>query len=293
MAKPFVRRIMIVAYTLIGGYVACSWRWRIFQRHLLYFPTKMTEEAAGHTATSLGFQPWRNSAGGFLGGSCRPAPRRLAPFSSPTATPAALWIAAIWPIRSKRRRRWMCIYWSTPDMAPALVLQARKALRRRQEEAFDNLPTNLPVYLVSESLGAGAVSHLARIHPERVAGMALFAPYHDMAAVAQDHFPFLLGGLILRDRFNPAADLQNYRGPIQFVLAGADEVIPNRFGRQLYESYAGPKTLQTIPGAGHNDIEEQSPEWWLQVMGFWRQHPPAAGNSAASRPSSEAAPNRQ
>jgi len=122
------------------------------------------------------------------------------------------------------------------------------------EEAFALLPEGKRNYLVSESLGTGVAAHLRKTHPTEVAGMVMFVLY--------DTLPLLLLYLFLVARFEPAAWLKNYRVPIKFVLAELDEVIPMRFGQRLVDSYVGPKVLQIIPGAGHDDVGEQSPEWW-------------------------------
>jgi fermentation-respiration switch protein FrsA (DUF1100 family) len=100
-------------------------------------------------------------------------------------------------------------------------------------------------------------------------------PYHDLASVAQRKMPLLPAYLLLLDRFNPAECLRDYRGPVKFVLAGADEIIPVESGRRLFEGYPGPKNLQIIPGAHHNDIAGQSPAWWQEVFSFWQQNRPA------------------
>jgi fermentation-respiration switch protein FrsA (DUF1100 family) len=83
--------------------------------------------------------------------------------------------------------------------------------------------------------------------------------------------PWLPAYFLLLDRFNPAEDLKDYRGPVKIVLAGADEIIPVESGRRLFEGYAGPKNLQIIPGAQHNDIAGQSPAWWKEIFAFWQQ----------------------
>ena len=75
----------------------------------------------------------------------------------------------------------------------------------------------------------------------------------------------------MRDRFRPADWLKEYRGPVQIVLAGADEIIPTERGRRLHEGYVGPKRLQIVPGARHNDVAGQSPEWWREVFAFLAQ----------------------
>ena len=91
--------------------------------------------------------------------------------------------------------------------------------------------------------------------------------------------PFLPVSLLLRDRFNPAESLKNYRGPVKIVVAEFDRIIPAKFGQLLCESYNGPKSIQMIRGAGHNEIAEQSPDWWKQVFSFWQQHRPPLATS--------------
>jgi len=140
------------------------------------------------------------------------------------------------------------------------------------DEAFENLPENLPAYVVSESLGTGVAAHLAEKYPSRVAGLAMFAPYDKLASVAQNHVPFLPAYFLLWDRFDPAAWLKGYHGPVKIIVAGADEIIPPMLGRRLYDGYNGPKMLQVIPGARHNATADQSLDWWRKILAFWQQH---------------------
>ncbi len=141
------------------------------------------------------------------------------------------------------------------------------------EEAFAAL-TNMPIYVVSESIGAGVAAHLARTHPKEVAGMLLFAPYNNLASVAQSKMPLLLPYLFLRDRYQPAEWMKDFRGPVSIIIPAADEIIPPKAGQRLFDSYAGPKSLQIIPGAGHNEVAEQSPEWWQKIFVFWTANAP-------------------
>jgi uncharacterized protein len=140
------------------------------------------------------------------------------------------------------------------------------------DEAFENLPKNLPAYLVSESLGTGVAAHLAQKYPTKVAGLALFVPYDRLASVAANHVPFLPAYFLLWDRFDPAEWLKDYRGPIKVVVAGSDEIIPPKLGEQLYEGYNGPKTLQIIPGARHSNTTTEPPGWWKDLLAFWQLH---------------------
>jgi pimeloyl-ACP methyl ester carboxylesterase len=145
------------------------------------------------------------------------------------------------------------------------------------EAAFGLLPKDKPVYLVSESIGAGVAAHLARTYPQKVAGMVMFVPYDSLPSLAQSKMPLLLPYFFLRDRYLPAEWMKDYRGPVKVVLAERDEIIPPKFGQRLFDSYAGPKDLQIIPGARHNEVAEQSPEWWGEVMTSWAKNQKMSG----------------
>jgi pimeloyl-ACP methyl ester carboxylesterase len=142
------------------------------------------------------------------------------------------------------------------------------------EESFQLLPAGKPKYLVSESIGTGVACDLAKNHPNEVAGLALFVPYHKLASVAQGKMWFFPTYFLLLDRFDPEECLKNYRGPVKFVVAGNDEILGPATGKKLADSYRGPKELQVIAGAHHNDVSAQSPEWWREVFSFWKNSPP-------------------
>ena len=263
-----VLQLLVIVYLLIVLAVL------IFQRRLIYFPTKIPADLVAQAAAEHGFVPWKNPAGQIIGWEI-PAGK--------TATGSVLIVHGNAGCALSRDYLARPIHdaadvdvfvleypgYGTRDGAPG-----KPAFLAAGEEAFGLLTNGLPKYLVSESLGAGVACHLAKAHSTNVAGLALFMPYHDLASVAQRKMPFLPAYLLLIDRFNPAECLRDYRGPVKIVLAGADEIIPVESGRQLFEGYQGPKILQIIPGAHHNDIAEQSPEWWKEVFSFWQQNRP-------------------
>jgi pimeloyl-ACP methyl ester carboxylesterase len=137
-------------------------------------------------------------------------------------------------------------------------------------EALSTLPNDKPIYLVSESIGTGVAAYLAGTHSPEVAGLLLFVPFDNLASLAQSKMPLLLPYFFLRDRYDPAAWLKDYRGPVKIVLAGRDEIIPPKFGQRLFDSYAGPNARQIFPDEGHNDIAAQPAEWWCEVFEFWQ-----------------------
>lgn len=244
----------------------------LFQRRLIYFPAKLTLNEAEKAATQRGFYPWRNHPEEIIGW-------KMPASSASTGSILIVHGNAGWALNRvyfaepiHKAIPFDIYILEYPGFGARKGSPSEKSFLSAADEAFENLPTNFPVYIVSESLGTGVAAHLAQKNPSRVAGLALFVPYDKLASVAQYHMPFFPAYFLLFDRFDPADWLKDYRGPIKFVIAGADQVIPPKFGLKLYNEYKGPKTLQVIPSAAHNDTAEQSPEWWRDVLAFWQQH---------------------
>ena len=147
---------------------------------------------------------------------------------------------------------------------------SQKSLFRAADEAFQLLDTNGPVYLVGESLGTGVAANLAGTHPDQIAGVVLLAPYNRLADAAQYHYPILPVHLLLMDRFPSEDYLRNYHGPVAVLVAGQDQVVPEKFGRRLYEGYAGPKRLWEFPLGDHGTVMFRPPNVWKQIIAFWQ-----------------------
>ncbi|HEY5044125.1 MAG TPA: alpha/beta hydrolase [Verrucomicrobiae bacterium] len=260
---------MITAATAYIFFCACGCA---LQRKLLYFPTKILAAAVVQAAAEHGFGPWKNSAGQIIGWKI---------LASGMATGSVLIVHGNAGCAIGRGYLAQPIH--DAESVDVFVLEypgygaregspSKKSFDAAAEEAFQLLSTNLPKYVVSESIGAGVACELAKNLPSEVAGLALFVPYHDLASVAQRHFWFLPAGFLLRDRFNPAECLRSYYGPVKFVMAGADEIIGPASGLRLADGYGGPKELQVIPGAHHNDVSGQPADWWREVFSFWRKN---------------------
>jgi uncharacterized protein len=270
----FGRRIFRVLQLFFIVYLFIVLAALVFQRRLIYFPTKIPAAAVKRMAAEHGFAPWKNPAGQIIGWKI-PA--------SGTATASVLIVHGNAGCALDRD------YLAQPihDAAPVdvFVLEypgygarngspGKTSFLAAAEEAFHLLPSGKPKYVVSESLGTGVACELAKNHPQEVAGLALFAPYHNLASVAQQRMGFLPAYFMLLDRFNPEECLKNYHGPVKFVVAGADEILGPTTGKKLAGGYTGPKDLQIIAGAHHNDVAVQSPEWWQAVFSFWQKNPP-------------------
>ncbi len=276
--KTRIRRVIfLIAIAYLGVVLLAA----LFQRRLLYFPTKLPLELAERTALAEGFVPWKSQAGHTIGWKipARGTPTGSVLIAHGNAGNALNRGYIAQPIH---RAGDLDVYvLEYPGYGARPGSPTMKSFLAAGEEAFSALPSNRPVYLVSESIGAGVVAHLAKTFPTKVGGILMLAPYDDLGSVAQSQMPLLPAKWILRDRFRPAEWLADYRGPVQIVIAARDEIIPPRFGQRLYDSCIGPKELVVIPDAGHNDIAEQSPRWWQKVFQFWAQH--SANETKASR----------
>ena len=147
---------------------------------------------------------------------------------------------------------------------------SQDSLFRAANEGLRLLWTNGPVYLVGESLGTGVVAYLAGTFPEKVAGVVLFAPYNRLADVAQYHVRILPVDWLLVERFPSEDYLRQYPGPVAVFVGGKDHVVPEKFGRRLYEGYAGPKRIWEFPKANHGTVTERTPGDWKEIVDFWR-----------------------
>lgn len=262
--RPCVTSVLLA---VLCGYVllvlcGCAW-----QRKLLYYPSRYSLAEELQFAAERGFVPWMNSTGAVIGWKFPAAG---------TATGSVLVVhgnggAALnrdyfaRPIHEAATLDVMVLEY--PGYGARAGSPSMKSWLAAGEEAFALLPKDKPIYLVSESLGTGVAAHLARLYPKEIAGMVMFVPYDSLPALAQSKMPLLLPYLFLVDRYQPAAWLKNYRGPVQFVIAGNDEIIPPKFGQRLHDAYAGPKQLLIVPKAAHNEVAEQPPDWWRGVFG--------------------------
>ncbi|MGR4871351.1 alpha/beta hydrolase [Variovorax sp. LARHSF232] len=127
-----------------------------------------------------------------------------------------------------------------------------------------------PLLLVGESLGAAVVAAAAARQGEQVAALMLITPWDTLEHVAAHHYPWLPVRWLMRDRYDSAAHLATSGRPVLVAVAERDHIVPARFGTALYEALpAGPKRLEVIRGAGHNDwLQHVDDAWWRSAVDF-------------------------
>jgi pimeloyl-ACP methyl ester carboxylesterase len=242
------------------------------QRRLLYFPHRYGLEPAEREGRRLGLEPWRDARGRFIGWR---APRGAGPTvarilvlhgNAGSALDRGyfrdvLQASGVPPVD--------LLLLEYPGYGPRDGSPSERAIVSAATEAIDLLfaEGSTPVLLAGESLGSAAASLAAAERPA-VAGLILVTPLASVAAVARRHYPWA-PSLLLRDRFDTAAALARFRGPVAFLVAGADEVVFADLGLALHAAYPGPKRLWVQEGRGHNTVvyERRDPMWREMVEG--------------------------
>jgi pimeloyl-ACP methyl ester carboxylesterase len=259
----WVLLILAVPYVLFC--TGCA----VFQRKMIYFPPVFDRPTADQLGISGNLQRWNAPSGDTVGWK-RPAigqPARgqvlVVHGNAGAAVQCGHYADVIQQVAP------FDVYIAEyPGYADRPGAPSERTLEESADEAFRLLATNGPVYLVGESLGTGVACWLAGEHPDQTAGVVLLAPYNTLTDVAQEHMPLLPVHLLLVDRFRSEKYLRNYSGPIAVLVGGADQVVPEKFGRRLYDGYGGPKRLWEFPRGNHGTVMEQPPEIWKQILDF-------------------------
>ncbi|MFH2058222.1 MAG: alpha/beta fold hydrolase [Pseudomonadota bacterium] len=126
-----------------------------------------------------------------------------------------------------------------------------------------------PLILWGESLGCGVVASAVQQTRIPVKGVVLFLPWDSLTNLAQTHYPFLPVKWLIKDKYDSVENLKGFTGNIGVILAGNDEIIPVKHGKNLYESIRANKKLWVFDNATHNEMPvAPGLPWWEEVISF-------------------------
>jgi hypothetical protein len=109
------------------------------------------------------------------------------------------------------------------------------------------------VTVYGQSIGSGPASYHASLG--NVDTVILVTPFARLSDVAQSQFPMYPVGLLLQEDYDNVSWLSEYDGDVIILHGDQDEVIADRFSRDLYEELqTGKKEYLRIEGVGHNDM---------------------------------------
>lgn len=95
------------------------------------------------------------------------------------------------------------------------------------------------IVLYGESLGTGIATKMAA--EREVALVVLESPYTSTVDVAAERFPIMPVGWFMKDRFESLARIAQVHEPLLIMHGEADSVIPQSFGKRLFEAANEPK----------------------------------------------------
>jgi pimeloyl-ACP methyl ester carboxylesterase len=261
------RKLALVIFA-IGAFIMLT----ALQRHLIYFPNTAQAQALEKMAARSGLQPWRDSAGKTIGWRTPEGPGaryRMLVFHGN----AGYALDRVYFVNGLRQLvdQWDVFLFEYPGYGAREGAPSEDSFKATATQALEVLlaDDSSPVFIAGESLGSGVASYLASTFQDQVAGLLLVTPFSSLTDVAAHHYPFLPVRMLLSERYNSTEALVRYRGPVAFLLAGRDEVVPRELGQQLYDSYSGPKWLYIEEHAGHNTLNySPGAPWWGEVASF-------------------------
>ncbi|MBV6632461.1 MAG: alpha/beta hydrolase [Alphaproteobacteria bacterium] len=110
------------------------------------------------------------------------------------------------------------------------------------------------VVLHGLSLGSGVAVQVAAQRAKDgkpVAAVILEAPYSSTLEIAQWRFPVFPVGLVMRDTFKSTVFIADIGAPLLILHGTRDGIIPQRFGRKLFDAAVEPKTFISLEGENH------------------------------------------
>lgn len=252
-----MRRWSMVLAVAAAGYAAIVLSMYAFQRDLMYFPDQIrrvppsfypmlagVQEIALKTEDGIDVVAWYTPAPEGRptvllfhgnGGSLRSQRYRLAHFRD--AGMGVLMLAY----------RGYAGSGGTPS-EEGLYADARAALDWLRAQGV----VGTSVVLYGQSLGSGVATKMAA--ERELALVVLEAPYTSTVDVAQWRFPIVPAGLLMWDRYESIARINEVDEPLLVMHGEADYVIPQSLGRRLFEAANEPKEGFWPQGIGHNDI---------------------------------------
>jgi pimeloyl-ACP methyl ester carboxylesterase len=131
------------------------------------------------------------------------------------------------------------------------------ALVADAELLFDHVaPNHRAVAVIGRSLGSGVAVQLAAKRP--VERLVLVTPFDSLVRVAAGYFPWLPVDALMRDRFESWRYVNDIRCPVLVIRADEDEIVPAARTLALLKAFKQPPTVQVVPEAGHNTIQDHA-----------------------------------
>ena len=95
------------------------------------------------------------------------------------------------------------------------------------------------IVVYGESLGTGIATQI--VQNKNFAGLILETPFTSMVDAAKNVYPYIPVGLLLKDRYENDKKIKNINVPVLVMHGEADQIVPFRMGKKIYEIANQPK----------------------------------------------------
>jgi hypothetical protein len=122
------------------------------------------------------------------------------------------------------------------------------------------------IIIFGRSLGGSIAAHLAgRVEVRALVVEITFTSYVD---IAKEYYPYMPVKWFARFSYRTIDYVKTVNCPVMFIYSRNDEIVPYKFGLELYEAANDPKEFIEIFG-GHNDCFLASGEIYTEVWEKW------------------------
>ena len=124
------------------------------------------------------------------------------------------------------------------------------------------------LYLVGRSIGSAFALHVAA--RREIKKNILITPFDSIARLAKDRYGIFPIDWILKDRFESWQDASAINSPTLVIKAEQDKIVPSASTQSLLEHLPNAvTTVESLPEAGHNHLEEL-PQYWYLLRSYFR-----------------------
>jgi fermentation-respiration switch protein FrsA (DUF1100 family) len=108
------------------------------------------------------------------------------------------------------------------------------------------------IVFYGESMGTGVATQMATEYA--AAALILESPYTSIPDVGADRYPMVPVRWLIRDKYDSIGKIKDVHMPLLLLHGEADQVVPVKFGKELFAAANEPKQAVYIPDAGHNNV---------------------------------------
>jgi fermentation-respiration switch protein FrsA (DUF1100 family) len=140
------------------------------------------------------------------------------------------------------------------------AMAAYKWLTEEKKTPADN------IIIFGRSLGGSIAAQLAgKVEVRALIVESAFTSYVDMG---REYYPYMPVRRFARFSYKTIDYIRNVHSPVMLIYSRNDEIVPYKFGLELYEAANEPKEFIEIFG-GHNDCFLASGEIYTDVWEKW------------------------